>query len=214
LKIEADNEQLKANISEQQSIVANEQVATTTIDLSNAIQNSINEAIQRVSLTAQNEALEREVELLKDQLFGKDARIAEGAQAAEDFSVRVLDVENNIYPNALIYQQKANKNVKKWVNGPKVELSNFTDEDVTLTFKVEDISMITAPPQTTITSGDKVTIDFANYLNSSWIDDQKPKGSVGTSGDREYTGTLSITSPNSTLSVGLRLQKYRGSKFG
>ncbi len=67
LKIEADNQILKANISEQQSITANEQVGQTTIDLSNAIQNSINEAVERVSLTARNESLQATIRALTRQ---------------------------------------------------------------------------------------------------------------------------------------------------
>jgi hypothetical protein len=91
LKIEADNQILKANISEQQSMVANEQVATTTIDLSNAIQNSINEAIQRVSLTARNQSLEQETENLREQLFGLAAQTAEGASSGANnkFTVKI-----------------------------------------------------------------------------------------------------------------------------
>ena len=91
LKIEADNQTLKANIAEQQATTANEQVASTTIDLSNAIQNSINESIQRVSLTARNEALLQENESLREQLFGLSAQTAEGAISGGDngFTVKV-----------------------------------------------------------------------------------------------------------------------------
>lgn len=92
LKIEADNQTLKANISEQQSIISNEQVASTTIDLTNAIQNSINEAVQRVSLFARNESLEQEVANLREQLFGLAAQTAEGAQSGGNnlFTVKVI----------------------------------------------------------------------------------------------------------------------------
>jgi|14_taG_2_1085336.scaffolds.fasta_scaffold08246_2 regulator of replication initiation timing len=91
LRIEADNEKLKANVSEQQATVANQQVAETTIDLQNAIQNSLNEAIQRVSLTARNQALLQENESLREQLFGLSAQTAEGAKsgASNNFTVKV-----------------------------------------------------------------------------------------------------------------------------
>ena len=65
LKIEADSERLKASIAEQQATTANAQIATTTIDLQNAIQNSINEAIERVSLTARIEALQESFRVQK-----------------------------------------------------------------------------------------------------------------------------------------------------
>ena len=65
LRIEVDNEKLKADIAREQSDIANVQIGETTIDLQNAIQNSINEAIQRVSLTARVEALLQENESLR-----------------------------------------------------------------------------------------------------------------------------------------------------
>jgi len=58
LRVEVDGEKLKAGIAENQSVVANSQIVTTTIDLQNAIVNSLNEAIQRVSLEARLEALQ------------------------------------------------------------------------------------------------------------------------------------------------------------
>lgn len=97
LRIEADNEKLKANVSQQQATVANKQVAETTIDLQNAIQNSINEAIQRVSLSARNDALYQENENLREQLFGLSAQTAEGAQSgtSNNFTVKVQQTENS-----------------------------------------------------------------------------------------------------------------------
>ena len=91
LKISLEGEILKANIASEQSTIANEQIGETTIDLSNAIQNSINEAISRVSLTARVEALLQENESLREQLFGLAAQTAEGAISGGDngFTVKV-----------------------------------------------------------------------------------------------------------------------------
>jgi len=89
--INLEGEILKANIASEQSTIANEQIGETTIDLSNAIQNSINEAISRVSLTARVEALLQENESLREQLFGLSAQTAEGAISGGDngFTVKV-----------------------------------------------------------------------------------------------------------------------------
>lgn len=91
LRIELENEQLKANVANQQSEIANTQIGETTIDLQNAIQNSINEAIQRVSLTARVEALLQENESLREQLFGLSAKTGEGAKSGANngFTVKV-----------------------------------------------------------------------------------------------------------------------------
>ena len=51
IQILLENEQLKANIASQQSEIANKQIGETTIDLQNAIQNSINAANQPVPPT-------------------------------------------------------------------------------------------------------------------------------------------------------------------
>ena len=95
LRIELENEQLKANISIEQSQIANGQVGETTIDLSNAIQNSINEAIARVSLTARVDALLQENESLREQLFGLSAAAAAGGivGGSSNFAVNVQDSE-------------------------------------------------------------------------------------------------------------------------
>lgn len=214
LLINLDNEALQAKLAKDRADAANSQLGTIIVDLQNAIQNSINEAIERVSLSARNEALFRENELLKDQLFGKEARIAEGARAGEDFSVRVLSIEDNTKPNALIYRQRANGELKKWINGPKLELSNFTSNEVTLTFKISDTSLVSVPTAKTIAPNSKIEINFDNLKNNQWISDKAPKNEIGLIGDKTYTGTLTISSPNSTLDVTLILQKQRGGSFG
>ena len=66
LKIEADNQTLFANIANEQRDIANTQIASTTIDLQNAVQNSINEAVERVSLTARIEALQESFRVQKE----------------------------------------------------------------------------------------------------------------------------------------------------
>ena len=91
LRVTADNEILKASTFEIQNTITNLQVGETTIDLSNAIQNSINEAIQRVSLTARNESLLQENTSLREQLFGLASQTAEGAitGTSNGFTVKV-----------------------------------------------------------------------------------------------------------------------------
>ena len=156
LKIEADNERLKANIAEQQATTANEQVASTTIDLSNAIQNSINESIQRVSLTARNEALLQENTSLREQLFGLSAQTAEGAQsgATNNFTVKINNVSE--WPEDIGHTTSRN-NPKEMTT--TLEVSNVTT-DLTIDsidfvvaggikwFTVDKAGQNTIPPET------------------------------------------------------------------
>ena len=127
LKIEADNQTLAANIANDQRDISNAQVAETTIDLQNAIQNSINEAIQRVSLTARNEALAQENESLREQLFGLSAQTAEGAKsgANNNFTVKVTNPSNS---DADIYTSTSHNagSGRKMTN--TLEVSNVTTD--------------------------------------------------------------------------------------
>jgi hypothetical protein len=128
LKIEADNQTLAANIANDQRDISNAQVAETTIDLQNAIQNSINEAIQRVSLTARNEALAQENESLREQLFGLSAQTAEGAKsgANNNFTVKVTNPKNS--PDADIYTSTSHNAGSGRVMSNTLEISNVTTD--------------------------------------------------------------------------------------
>ena len=97
LKIQADSEILKASTLEIQNGIINLKISETTIDLQNAIQNSINEAIQRVSLTARTEALTLENQSLRDQVYGLSAATAAGGTvgATSNFAVVVIGSEES-----------------------------------------------------------------------------------------------------------------------
>ena len=136
LKIEADNERLKANIAERQATTANEQVSETTIDLSSAIQNSINESIQRVSLTARNEALLQENTSLREQLFGLSAQTAEGAQsgATNNFTVKINNVSE--WPEDIGHTTSR--------NNPKEMTTTLEVNNVTTDLTIDSIDFIVA----------------------------------------------------------------------
>ena len=129
LQIQLENEELKANIASQQSEIANQQIGETTIDLQNAIQNSINEAIARVSLTARVEALLQENESLREQLFGLAAQTAEGAISGGDngFTVKVNNPDGDAAQLSADLWAKTSHNAG---NGRKmtntIEVSNVT----------------------------------------------------------------------------------------
>lgn len=140
LKIVADNEKLRANIAAEQARVANVQVGETTIDLSNAIQNSINEAIQRVSLTARNQALLQENESLREQLFGLAAQTAEGAISGGDngFTVKVNNGDGDPEQEGADFYAKHSH---KAVTGDGITMTNTIEvSNVTTDNKITEIS--------------------------------------------------------------------------
>jgi hypothetical protein len=143
LKIEADNQILKANISEQQASIANQQVASTTIDLQNAIQNSINEAIERVSLTARIEALQESFRVQKElteqrekenaaqtAVEGLNGFFQQTANAGWKISANNVQKQNIL---GLYIESKNDKDVK-YLNGSQgIAFFNFTDAEQTFT---------------------------------------------------------------------------------
>jgi hypothetical protein len=182
LKIEADNQILKANVSEQQAITANEQVATTTIDLTNAIQNSINEAVQRVSLFARNESLEQEVANLREQLFGLAAQTAEGAQSGGNnlFTVKVIgggsDPDYDIKATSSHWDRKGEDtlNVQLEVNNVTAENKitniqfNFTNGPKWI--KVRQGYSTTIEPQVSAVYGLKFDNDVIGTMDPKRVD--------------------------------------------
>jgi len=222
LKIEADNERLKANIAEQQSTTANEQVATTTIDLSNAIQNSINEAIQRVSLTARNESLLQENTSLREQLFGLAAQTAEGAISGGDnnFTVKVNGNKGDAeQQSADIFIRTSAEQGNNRIMGVSLEVSNVTtDKTITsINFDVTDNKWFTVSGPSTIDSesSEVYELKYNNfvintlepYKKKNWLGISYWKGSATNYSDSKLKVTVKFSdgsTDNVILSTDLR----------
>ena len=149
LKIQADNEILKANIATVQATTANEQVAVTTIDLQNAIQNSINEAIERVSLTAKVEALKESFRVQKEltEQREKENAAQTAVEGLNGFFQQTANVGWKISANDVqkpgelgMYLECLNGGNSsgdvRWWNGSKgIAFFNFTTEEQTFTIQ-------------------------------------------------------------------------------
>ena len=179
LKIVADNEKLRANIAAEQARVANEQVGQTTIDLSNAIQNSINESIQRVSLSARNEALLQENTLLREQLFGLAAATAAGGTVGSSNKVAVIVKDSEVDGT---YDIKATTNV----NG--VGKANALG----VSFDVQNIS----------TTQDITSVEIKFVSGTDWFKRKTPATPIPKESTvnikLDYTQTLKSATPTST----------------
>jgi len=154
LKIEADNQTLSANIASEQRDIANTQIASTTIDLQNAVQNSINEAIERVSLTARIEALQESFRVQKELTEEREKQNA-AQNALEGLNGFFQQTENSgwkISANDVksegtkgIYFETKNARDFKWRNGEKgIAFFNFSTEEQTFTIS-ESIGWIEFP---------------------------------------------------------------------
>jgi len=81
LNVEIDGLKITNESVENQLSTTQESFSQATVDLQTAIQNSTQESIERVSLTAQNQSLQQEIESLREQLFGRTSQISAGAQS-------------------------------------------------------------------------------------------------------------------------------------
>ena len=155
LRIEADNQTLSANIANEQRDIANTQIASTTIDLQNAVQNSINEAIERVSLTARIEALQESFRVQKELTEEREKQNA-AQNALEGLNGFFQQTENSgwkISANDVkdesrlgFYVNVENRGDFQWKNGEKgIAFFNFSTEEQTFTLTKSSADWLEIP---------------------------------------------------------------------
>jgi hypothetical protein len=232
LRIEVDSKDLLIEIANNQLEQSNIKVQETTTDLSNAIQKGIAEATQRVSLTARNESLLQENTLLKDQLFGKQAEIQEGAVVAEDFSVKVVEPKESFVTGLLYFARENANNGRDWINGPDIEIENFTATQITISVEISSEilnpernannqvscnSLFNSIAQFTIGPNSKVTknLTFKNGNGGDEARLNKLTPNTRTGRDRKYVGSIKFTSQQSGdgISLPITLRKQVGTRF-
>lgn len=218
LDIELDSERLLRVTAEANAESLRTQFAIITDTLQSNIQRMTLEGIEGASLRARNEgqnatieSLKKQVDSLTEQLNGKNARIAEGAKAGADITVRVINKGDQKY-NDLTYRARAKDDGNgKWINGPDVEIFNFSLEVQNVTITEKGISFLNGPFSVNVQPQEKKTITFTH--NAGKVDNFKPSNGFGFTGDKEYTGTLEFKSTNGTVSVSTAVQKQRGNDF-
>jgi hypothetical protein len=211
LRVEIDGKELLVANADNQASQATNRISSAITDLQNAIQKATAESIQRVSLFARNQSLEQELSALRNQLFGKEGKLAEGAKVGEDFAAKILEVRKKDAEGDIAYRARANEKTEEWVNGPTLELTNFTtNKDTTISFSLSGDSIINVPSSVTLKAGETKTVVLKE--NIGWIRGQKPKGTIGLTGDRQYRGSLKMKSSagsSSEVTLSVFLDKYR-----
>jgi hypothetical protein len=219
LDIELDSERLLRVTAEANAESLRTQFAIITDTLQGNIQRMTLEGIENSSLKARNEgqnatieSLKKQVDSLTEQLNGKNARIAEGAKAGADITVRVINKSDPKY-NDLTFRGRAKDDGNgNWINGPEVEIFNFSLETQNVTISEKNISFLNGPFSAVVQPQEKVIIKFDR--NKGKVDDFKPSAGLGFTGDKEYTGTLEFKSTNGTVSLSTAVQKQRGNQWG
>ncbi len=218
LDIELDSERLLRVTAEANAETLRTQFAIITDQLQTNIQRMTLEGIENASLKARNEgqnatieSLKKQVDSLTQQLNGKNARLAEGAKAGADITVRVINKGDQKY-NDLTFRGRAKDDGRgSWINGPEVEIYNFSLDVQNVTIIEKNISFLGGPFSVTVQPQEKVTISFTT--NNGKVDGFKPSAGFGFTGDKEYTGTLEFKSTNGTVSLSTAVQKMRGTNF-
>lgn len=219
LDIELDSERLIRVTAEANAESLRTQFAIITDTLQGNIQRMTLEGIENSSLKARNEgqnatieSLKKQVDSLTEQLNGKNARLAEGAKAGADITVRVINKGDQKY-NDLTYRARAKDDGNgSWINGPDVEIFNFSLETQNITITEKNISFLSGPFSVSVQPQEKKTITFTH--NAGKVDDFSPSSGFGFTGDKEYTGTLDFKSANGTVSLSTAVQKQRGNQWG
>lgn len=215
---EIDGLNLSKMSTDNQLSISQETFSTSQSDLQIAIQNSTQEAIQRVSLTARNESLVQEVDLLREQLYGRTAQIQAGADSlTETVTINNLNkgtTQFDVYATAL---KKSKGGFRQWNSGEKFEVVNSGDNDVTVTVTKSGDSgwySINVPGSTQLTNGKQFVVEGGEQkvitlvANENNINDRSPTGWGKT---RNYDGKLIFKTGNDEIQFTTRLRKARKS---
>lgn len=208
LRVDVDLQSLNVAASQNQTQQITTKITSTITELQNSIQKGVAEAIQRVSLFARNQALEQELDVLRGTLLGKESKQAEGAQVGQDISVKVTTKAQADGDDLLVNTRPGkDKGNVRFINGPEIEVYNFTSAPVTVSFetsgKTKDAYV--KPASFTLEAKARklviVTTDKNGVLGLN----------VGK--DTLYAGSFLIKTTTSTITLTAGLQLQRGAKF-
>ena len=219
LKVRLDSSELRIAVAENSAEAAADKFAQTSIDLQQAIQKSVAEAIERVSLeaqveglTAQKEALVQAYSKLEEQFQGKSNEIAQGADSSAGgnssgaFTARVATTTQTGGEHKdldyITTHNSARARKFKSFNGPGVVILNTSEEPITFTFTSSD-RWLKAPGGTTIESGATKTVDFKPDMGV--MAGLKPKSGKA----RHYHAQVTIKGGGETVTFAAHIRKNR-----
>lgn len=213
LRVDVDLQNLNVAAAQNQTQQVTTKITSTITELQNSIQKGVAESIQRVSLFARNQALEQELTVLRDTLFGKQAKQAEGSKVTDDVAAKMLNKSEEKYQDIVFRGRAKDDGNGAFINGPDIELKNFTKDKVTVSFKFDggNANAFNKISDITLNEGEQKVIKVTT--NKGAVDGFKPTGFFGFTGDKEYTGNLIIKSPKGSITFTTSIQKMRGTNF-
>lgn len=206
LLIDLDNQKLLVANADNQNAIITTRIRSGIVDLQNAIQKGTSEAIQRVSLLARIESLKKENETVKEELFGKQAKVAEGFKVSEDFAYKILEITDKDF-DGIRFDARANQNEEKWINGPSIQIDNFSPNDIVVTFSEVGDDLILEIPPVTLQAGANTVVKIKENIAS--IRGKRPRG-PGVTPDRDYFSTINLkSSAGPIVPIRMKLHKWR-----
>ena len=219
LDVQLDNERLLRVTAESNAEQLRKQFVLVNDTMQTSLQRSVNEGIEKTGLQARNEgqnatiqSLNKQVDSLTQQLNGKNARLAEGAKAGADFTIRVIEKSDPVLKD-LHFDVKTGEGTGRWSNGPTVELFNTTLEPITVDIKIKGTqAWIGGPSIVNIEPQQKVEVTMQPDFGVINGLDPRPRTFLGLFGGgsaTEYKGTVSFKSKNGEVSLSCNLYKHR-----
>jgi hypothetical protein len=208
LRIDVDRESIASATAQNEAFQYGTRIQSNVVDLQNAIQKATLEAIQRVSLTARVASLEEQNRAYKEQIEGKDAKLAEGAKVGMDFSVKVITKGSETIPEDLAFRTRVKDDGRgTWLKGPDIEVYNFTEEAITISTEQEGETKGYLENISGFSLNGKERKTLKINTNTKAID--KIKGGS----DKSFKGSIIFKSKSSTVTLSFVLQRQVGAKF-
>lgn len=213
LRVDVDNQSLLAAAAQNQATQTNSKIQSTIVELQNAIQKATAESIQRVSLFARNQSLKEQNDILRETLFGKQAKQAEGAKVTDDLAAKVMNKSDEQFNDITFRGRAKDDGNGTFINGPDIQLKNFTKDKITVSFKFEGdtAKAFGNIANVDLAGGEEKVIKVSTVKKE--VDGFRPGAGAGLTGDKQYTGNLIIKSPKGSITFTTAIQKMRGDKF-
>ena len=209
LLIDLDNQKLLVANADNQNAITTTRIRTGIVDLQNAIQKGTSEAIKRVSLEAQITSLTKENGTLKEELFGKQAKVAEGFKVSEDFAYKILEIKDKDF-DGVRFDARANEASEEWINGPSIQIDNFSITDIVVTFSEVGDDLILEIPPLELKAGANAVVKLRANLPS--IRGKAPKNGFGLTADKDYFSTINLKSSGGPI-VPLKMKLHKWRKY-
>ena len=207
LLIDLDNQKLLVANADNQNAITSTRIRSGIVDLQNAIQKGTSEAIQRVSLLAQIASLKKENDTVKQELYGKQAKVAEGFKVSEDFAYKILEIKDNDF-DGVRFDARANEASEEWINGPSIQIDNFSTTDIIVTFSEVGDDLILEIPPLELKAGANAVVKLRANIPS--IRGKRPRNGTGLTTDKDYFSTINLkSSAGPIVPLKMKLHKWR-----